>query len=100
LKYFIIISLLLIGCCHNNQLKPLCRANDYQDRSVKKAMVQPSTPYPTLRVITDKGEIIAITLTQIDLDALECSISYYRSIHGYTSKDNSSSNCYESRGSY
>ena len=68
----------------------MCRAGDYQDRSVKKAMVQQSQPYPTLRVITDSGKTVAVILTQVDLDALECSISHYRQNHGYAHRNDHS----------
>jgi hypothetical protein len=108
MKYLMFICLFTVSCahCHDTTpcckynttveycscqeeiiVGPICRNGDYEDRSARKAMIQQSSPYPTLRVIGDNGRPMAIILNDRDLDALECSLNQYRRNYGYSSRN-------------
>lgn len=63
-------------------IQPVCRDGDMQNRADRPAMIQASSPEATLIINIDKGRK-AIPLSDLELDALECSIMHYREVHGY-----------------
>lgn len=87
MKHIVIICLLMAGCGHSHIKGPICRDGDYHERAGRPAMIQSTEPQSTLRVVV-KGQPHAIVLSDENLDALECSISYYRKRYGYPTRDN------------
>lgn len=77
---YIFILLTIISCSHTHNCM-MCKNNSYKERSIRPAMIQTSKNHTTLRINAGRGKEIALTLSDEDLDALECSIYKYRQLN-------------------
>ena len=88
----VVCIFLLLGCVlrtagscrryHRNG-GAICRYGDNQNRVDRTAIIQATSPAATLIIQFSPGHRKAVILSDEDLDALECSISHYREVHGY-----------------
>jgi hypothetical protein len=96
IKYIILITTFITtgcivhtqgSCKYNNRYYTsqgsVCHEGDDMDKVTRKAIVQATSPAPTLIIQPVPGQRQALVLTEEDLDVLECTIRHYRDIYGY-----------------